>query len=355
MPSFLYNPKSVAHNTTVMLLREKLAKKLLILFSLIICVFSFAPIYANAQTDTLYLGGFPAGFTLNTKIVEVVGICDVITADGMVSPARDCGIRSGDIIESINGRNVESAADINKIISDEYKKYNITVEREGEKIDFEIVPAKDFSTGNKRLGVLVKDTLSGIGTVTYIDKKNNKFASLGHPVADLKNNLIEINGGTVYNCLIYDVKKGIKGTPGELHGAFENNSVLGIAKLNCSCGIYGDLASGYDTSKLIEVEKGKIEDVTIGKACIYTTLRGNSVKKYDISIVKTDKDNKDNRNYVIKIEDKELLTVAGGIVQGMSGSPIVQNGKLVGAVTHVMVNDPTRGYGIGIEHMLNAY
>ena len=351
----MYNLKFIAHNTTVMLFRKKLAVNLIIILSLIIFAFSFSPVYANAQENELYLGGFPAGFTLNTKIVEVVGICDVITADGMVSPARDSGIKSGDIIESINGRKVESATDINKIISDDYKKYNIEIEREGERITLDIVPAKDFSTGTKRLGILVKDTISGIGTVTYIDKSNNKFASLGHPVADVKNNLIEINGGTVYNCLIYDIKKGVKGEPGELHGAFENNSILGTAKINCSCGIYGDLATGYDTSKLVKVEKGSVEDATIGKACIYTTLRGNNVKRYDISIVKMDKDNKDNRNYVIKIDDRELLATAGGIVQGMSGSPIVQNGKLIGAVTHVMVNDPTRGYGIGIEHMLNAY
>lgn len=331
----MYNLKSVAHNTTVMLFRKKLTGKLIIFFLLIICVFTFSPIYANAQTETLYLGGFPAGFTLNTKIVEVIGVCDVLTADGMESPARNCGIKTGDIIENINGVKVESASDINKIISQEYKKYNIEIIRDGENITLDIVPAKDLSSGSKRLGVLVKDTISGIGTVTYIDKANNKFASLGHPVADLKNNLIEINGGTVYNCLIYDVKKGAKGAPGELHGAFENNSVLGSAKINCSCGIYGDLASNYDTSKLVKIEKGSVTDVTIGKACIYTTLRGNCVKKYDISIVKTDKDNKDNRNYVIKIDDKELLAGAGGIVQGMSGSPIVQNGKLVGAVTHV--------------------
>ena len=351
----MYNPKSVAHNTTVMLFGKKLTKYLIILFALIICAFSFSPVYANAQEGSLYLGGFPAGFTLNTKIVEVVGVCDVVTADGMRSPARDCGIKNGDIIESINGRTVESAADINKIISDEYKNYKIEIERDDEKLTLEIVPARDLSTGSKRLGVLVKDTISGIGTVTYIDKANNKFGSLGHPVADIKNSLIEINGGTVYNCLIYDIKRGEKGTPGELHGAFENNRILGTAKMNCACGIYGDLASDYDTSKLIKIEKGNVEDVTIGKACIYTTLRGNSVKKYDISIVKTDKNNKDNRNYVIKIDDKELLAMAGGIVQGMSGSPIVQNGKLVGAVTHVFVNDPTRGYGISIDNMLSSY
>lgn len=351
----MYNPKIVAHNTTVMLFRKKLAKSLIILFSLVILAFSFSPVYVHAQPELLYLGGFPAGFTLSTKTVEVIGVCDVITAKGMESPARNCGIKNGDVIVSINGRKVESAADINKIIADDYKKYNITVNRGGEEMTLDVTPAKDLASGNRRLGLLVKDTISGIGTVTYIDKANNKFASLGHPVADLKNNLIEINGGTVFNCLIYEVKKGTKGAPGELHGAFESNVILGSAKLNCPCGIYGDLNSNYDTSKLVKIEKGSVDDVTIGKACIYTTLRGNNVKRYDISIVKTDKDNKDNRNYVIKIDDKELLAGAGGIVQGMSGSPIVQNGKLIGAVTHVFVNDPTRGYGISIDNMLSSY
>ena len=171
----------------------------------------------------------------------------------------------------------------------------------------------------------------------------------------MKNNFIEIQGGTVYGCIIYDVKKGVKGTPGELRGAFESRTVIGNASINCACGIYGDVSPTYDTSKLVRIEKGGIDDVKIGKACIYTTVHGNEVKKYDISIVKTDKHNKDNRNFVIKIEDKQLLEISGGIVQGMSGSPIVQNGKLIGAVTHVFINDPTRGYGIGIDNMLNAY
>ena len=350
----MYILKITAHNI-VMLFRKKSIKSLLILFALLICVFSFSSASANADTEYLYLGGFPAGFTLNTKTVEVIGICDVITAEGMKSPSRDCGIRNGDIIESINGRKVESVSDINKIISDEYKKFIIEINRGGEKLDLEIVPAKDLSSGSMRLGVLVKDTLSGIGTVTYIDKANNKFASLGHPVSDINNNLIEINGGTVYNCLIYDIKKGTKGNPGELHGAFENNSVLGEAKVNCPCGVYGKLSNNCDLTGLQKIEKGSVNNVSIGKACIYTTLRGNTVKKYDVSIVKTDKDNKDHRNYVLKIEDKELIAVSGGIVQGMSGSPIVQNGKLVGAVTHVFVNDPTRGYGISIDNMLSSY
>ncbi len=335
--------------------RKKILRTLLLFVTVLICALSFTPFTAAAETQSLYLGGFPAGFTLNTTTVEVIGICDVLTKDGIRSPARESGLRTGDIVDKINGADVNAASDINKILAEKYKKYRIEVIRDGERVSSEINPAEDFSTGNKRLGILVKDTINGIGTVTYIDKENKKFASLGHPVTDLKNNLIGINGGTVYGCLIYDVKKGVRGTPGELHGAFENGNILGKAKLNCACGIYGDLAENYDTSKLIKVEKGSVEDVKIGKACIYTTLHGSEIKQYGITIVKVDKSNKDNRNFVIKIEDDELIDISGGIVQGMSGSPIVQNGKLIGAVTHVFINDPTRGYGIAIEKMLDSY
>ena len=326
----------LAHNT-VMLFGKKLFKTLLIFITVLICSFTVSPLSANADTESLYLGGFPAGFTLSTTTVEVVGICDVITSEGLRSPAKECGIRTGDIIDKINGVEVNSTGDINKILSEQYKRFIISVIRNGENLEFEINPVSDRSSGSKKLGILVKDSINGIGTVTYIDGKNKKFASLGHPVSNAVNKMIEINGGTVYGCVIYDVKKGVKGTPGELRGAFESGRVIGSAVLNCGCGIYGNLDDGFNTSKLTKIDKGNIDEVKIGKACIYSTVHGNEVKKYDISIVKTDKNNKDNRNFVIKIEDEELLEISGGIVQGMSGSPIVQNGKLIGAVTHVFV------------------
>ncbi len=345
---------SLAHNT-VMLLRKNFVRTLLVFIAVIICLLSTSTLSAAAETQTLYLGGFPAGFTLNTTTVEVIGICDVITSDGIKSPARDCGIKTGDVIDKINGKEVNKASDINSILAESFKKYQITVIRDGELINLDCQPATELTSGGKRLGVLVKDTVNGIGTITYIDKANKKFASLGHPVADLKGSLVDINGGTVYGCVVYEVKRGIKGNPGELRGAFESNNIIGKAKINCPCGIYGDLSDGFDYSKLIKVEKGSINDVKIGKACIYTTVQGIDTKKYDISIVKVDKNNKDNRNFVIKIEDDELIEKSGGIVQGMSGSPIVQNGKIIGAVTHVFINDPTRGYGIDIDKMLSSY
>ena len=336
---------------------KKIFKSLLACLAAVLLTFVFSPFSATAyaETGSLYLGGFPAGFVLNTVNVEVIGLCEVLTDNGISSPARDAGIRTGDIIEKINGEEVKKTSDINEIISRNYKKFEITVKRGGESLTFEIQPVNELSSGSKRLGVLVKDSINGVGTVTYIDGENRTFASLGHPVTDTDNKIIEINGGTLYGSIIYDVKKGVRGAPGELHGAFESGVIIGNAKLNCPCGVFGTLSEDYDLSKLVKVEKGSINDVSIGSAYIYSTVYGKQVEKYKISIAKVDAGNKDNRNFVIKVDDKKLIDKTGGIVQGMSGSPIVQNGKLIGAVTHVFVNDPTRGYGIGIEHMLNAY
>lgn len=334
---------------------KKVFKSLILFVAVIACAVLLFPLNAKAEESGLYLGGFPAGFVLNTTTVEVIGVCDVVSNDGVRSPAREAGIKTGDIIDKINGEEVNSATDINKIISTEYKKYEVDILREGECLKLEVNPAKDIATGGKRLGVLVKDSINGIGTITYIDGVNKKFASLGHPVSDTQNNLIKINGGTIYNSIIYDVKKGVRGTPGELRGAFESGSIIGSAKINCPCGVYGDLADKFDCSKLLKVSKASLDEVEIGTAYIYTTIYGKSTDKYKISIVKVDKGNKENRNFVIKVDDDRLLEKTGGIVQGMSGSPIVQNGKLIGAVTHVFVNDPTRGYGIGIDNMTSSY
>ncbi|MDE7082753.1 MAG: PDZ domain-containing protein [Clostridia bacterium] len=334
---------------------KKSFKAIVLFLAVLICAFVFVPFGAYAETgEGLYLGGFPAGFVLSTTKVEVVGICEVLTDKGTCSPARDAGIQAGDQIVNINGEGVNKSSDINEIIAREYKKYEVEILRGSERMTLPVTPVKDLASGGKRIGVLVKDSINGVGTVTYVDKTNNKFASLGHPITDGGNQVIKINGGTVYNSLIYDVKKGVRGTPGELRGAFES-SVIGQAELNCSCGVYGKLAENFNCSKLVKISKASIDEVSIGTAYIYSTVYGKDAEMYKISIVKVDKNNKDNRNFVIKVEDKRLIEKTGGIVQGMSGSPIVQDGKLIGAVTHVFINDPTRGYGIGIDKMMSSY
>ncbi len=321
-----------------MLSFKKFTKILLgvIFLAAVICCLSVTRVYAAAD-DEFYIGGFPAGFVLNTQNVEVIGMCEISTENGTVCPAREAGIKSGDIIKKLNDIEITSANKLTEALSEDFSKYNLVITRAGETKEITMQPAIDKANGKKKLGLLVKDSLNGIGTVTYIDKTNNKFGSLGHPVNNESGNVISINGGSLYGCSIYDVKKGLRGNPGELKGFFDNSQMLGVIKENTKCGIFGDISKDFNVSNLTRVKKGSVSEATIGKAYIYSTLDGNACDKYEISIVKVDADNKDNRNYVIKINDKRILEKAGGIVQGMSGSPIVQNGKLIGAVTHVFV------------------
>ena len=339
-----------------MRIKNRIIKKLVIVAFAATCAVSATTAMTtsnvSAEQRELYLGGFAAGFMLDTSNVEVVGLCDVLTESGLVSPARSAGIKAGDIISKINGVAVTSGETIDGMLSASLKSAVVTVLRDGQELNVKITPAKDATSGKMRMGVLIKDSLSGVGTVTYIDKTDGKFASLGHPVTNSDGNMIEINGGTLCGCVIYDVKKGVRGTPGELKGAFESSKLIGDVVVNSSSGVFGTLSAEYDTSSLMKIEVGNIDEVTPGRAQIYTTVSANEIQCYDISIVKVDKSNSQNRNYVIKIDDEDLIEATGGIVQGMSGSPIVQNGKLVGAVTHVFINDPTRGYGISIENML---
>ncbi|MGN0818215.1 MAG: SpoIVB peptidase S55 domain-containing protein, partial [Candidatus Coproplasma sp.] len=187
------------------------------------------------------MGGFAAGFVLNTTTVEVVGLCEVLTSDGVVCPARQSGIRAGDVIEKLNDMEINSIGDLNLALNQDYKSYCITVMRaEGEQ-SMQIEPAIDKATGQKKLGILVKDSVNGIGTVTFVDKKSKKFGSLGHPVTDSNKNMMQINGGTIYSCLIYGIKKGVRGNPGELKGTIESNYLTGVVTKNCACGIFGEL------------------------------------------------------------------------------------------------------------------
>ncbi|MGN0805415.1 MAG: SpoIVB peptidase [Candidatus Coproplasma sp.] len=334
----------------------KRIKRAAVALLFIICLALALPVgvaYADGD-DELYLGGFPAGFILSTQNVEVIGLCEIDTDEGAICPARDSGVMPGDIIKQINGVEITSVSKLTATLNEDYSVYKFEIERGDERFNTELKPVKDKKNGKKHFGMLVRDSLNGIGTVTYVEKSNLNFGSLGHPVADSSGRKIEINGGTMYGCSIYDVKKGLRGNPGELKGIFDSGVMLGSITNNTQCGIFGKLSSDYDLSSLKKIKKGDISQVEMGKAYIYSTLCGKTCEQYEISIIKVEENNKENKNFVIKINDKRLLDKAGGIVQGMSGSPIVQNGKLIGAVTHVFINDPTRGYGISIDNMINS-
>ncbi len=295
----------------------------------------------------VYLGGFPAGFDIQTVGATVIGLSDVVTCDGVFSPAKEAGIKTGDVILSLGSVNVNNVKDIETALKTNNGKTIVAkIRRENETVIKELEPAKDVG-GKLKLGLFVRDGLSGIGTMTFITE-NGSFMALGHQVCNLNGSRLEIFGGRIFRCSIFGVNKGERGKAGELKGMFINDCQIGDVISNNEQGILGKIEN-FDISKLHKVEVGVAK---VGDASIITCVDGIMPKEYSISIVKVDDLSKKTKNYVIKVTDERLLEVAGGIVQGMSGSPIMQNGKIVGAVTHVFINDPTRGYGISIDNML---
>lgn len=315
-----------------------------ILSLLLVLTASYASVFAD-NSEEYYLGGMAAGFSLKMRGVQVVGLCDVVTPIGSVSPSKDAGIKVGDVILRINDCEINDVSDIEKNTADN-KSVTLQILSEGNLIDKTLLPAKDMS-GNYKIGVFVRDSVSGIGTVTYI--KDGYFASLGHPILDDDGKALEITGGSLFSCNVTGCIKGERGKAGELRGVFLRTNPIAAIEKNTTCGVFGKLNENFDCGKLNKITIG---EAVPGNAQIMSVVDGVNVCKYDISIIKTD-NYSENKNFVIKVTDKNLLDVTGGIVQGMSGSPIIQNGKLVGAVTHVFINDPTRGFGINISNMIN--
>ena len=308
-------------------------------------------IEAKAEETKVYIGGMSAGFTLKTGGAQIIGFCDVIGEDGARSPALNAGLLSGDIITNVAGIEIDSITELNDIINkNQGKEFSLEYIRNGEKQSICVKPIKDKATGRYKIGILVRDSVSGIGTVTYIDQEG-RFGALGHSVIGENKQEMKISDGIVYECSIIGIHKGVRGRAGELRGMFLNDKALGCAEKLCSCGIFGEIDENFKKSeKMLTVASST--DVRPGKAFIYSTISGVEPQKYSVEIVKVDFNNKENKNYVVKITDEDLISETGGIVQGMSGSPIIQDGRLVGAITHVFLNDPTRGFGINIETML---
>ena len=306
---------------------------------------------AAAAEREVYIGGMPAGFTLGMDGAQIVGFCEVLTKEGTRSPAKEAGLEAGDLILSFGGMRVTTVADIDAAIrAGGGREGEIVVRRGGERVKANLLPAQDAASGRGRLGVLVRDSISGIGTVTYIEAGSLRFGSLGHAVAGEDGAAMQVGQGDIYRCSIVDVVRGARGRAGELKGVFLNDRRIAVADRNCGAGIYGYFDRSYDFSGLRRAQIG--EDAHPGEASIVTTVDGVAPREYAVSIVKVDEGSRSNRNFVIKVTDEALLAETGGIVQGMSGSPILQDGRLVGAVTHVFLNDPTRGYGIAIQNML---
>ena len=297
----------------------------------------------------VYLGGMPFGVKFITKGVLVTGFEDTLAS------SHSSGLRKNDLITSVNGKAIYSADELNEAVKNSGgKTLSITYTRDGKEHSATLTPTYSKKEGRYVVGIYVRDSGAGIGTVTYIIPKTYEFGGLGHGICDSGTGRpVPMERGSVMDVKISGIVKGAAGTPGEVKGFFSSGKTGTLLK-NTDCGVFGFFAGQGCTSGASLVPVGCRDEIKNGEAYIYTMLNDTSVKAYEIEISDIKPDATGNKCFTVKITDKALIAKTGGIIQGMSGSPIIQNGKLVGAVTHVLINDPTTGYGIFIENMLNA-
>ncbi len=299
--------------------------------------------------------GTPFGIKMFTNGVIVVGTSDVDGENGYTNPAKNAGIKIGDIILKLNGQEVKSNADVGAIIEKSNgEPITVLLMRKNMSFTLTLTPIKSKSDDSFKGGMWVRDSSAGIGILTFYNPADNSFGGLGHPICDVDTGeILPLMSGEVVSVNITEVKRGISGSPGELRGSFLSKELNGYLLTNCETGVYGKLINPPIKTEPLQVALK--QNVKTGKATILTTIEGNTPQEYEIEIEKINLSSQNpTKNITIKITDKRLLDKTGGIVQGMSGSPILQDGKLIGAVTHVFVNDPSRGYAIFAENMLRT-
>lgn len=300
----------------------------------------------------LYPGGMPFGVKFFTEGVLVIGFCDIDTDNGKVNPAYDAGLRLKDIITHINGKILSGAVALTEAVEQsDGAPLTVRYKRGSEIHETSVVPIFSASEGVYKTGIWVKDSGAGIGTVSFIVPGSNYFTGLGHGICDADTGeLLPIERGNVVDVTISGINKGVSGTPGELKGFF-NPGKTGTLMGNDACGVYG-IFSECPKTVSEPLPLALRNEVCEGEAFIYCTLDSNQIGTYTVEIQNINRNATGGKCFIVKVTDKDLLSKTGGIVQGMSGSPIIQNGKIVGAVTHVMIGDPSTGYGIFAENML---
>lgn len=314
---------------------------------------------AAAQTelgDTVIPLGRAVGIKLFSDGVLVVGLSALDTPEGPASPGRTSGLKAGDVITHMDGSEVDTIEEVQDHLAQHPgEKMTLQVQRGEESLQLAAQAVKT-TAGSYQLGVWLRDSMAGIGTMTFYDPDSGVFAALGHGINDVDTaKLMPLETGSIMGATVSDVKKGAAGEPGELHGDFDLTADLGTLYANTEQGIFGRLEDAALAQDLQPVEVAARGEVQTGRATILSNIAGDTVEEYEVEITHLYPENAgDSRNLMLRVTDQRLLEATGGIVQGMSGSPILQNGKLVGAVTHVLVNDPTRGYGILAENMLET-
>lgn len=310
---------------------------------------------ASYKDLRLYPGGLPFGVKFYTDGLIVIGFSDIEDGNGRSNPAYDAGLREKDVITKINGKPATGVSQLTEEVERTGGgELTLTCKRAGRDYVVHVTPKYSETEGRYRTGLLIRDSGAGIGTLTFIDPNSLAFGGLGHGICDGDTGeLIPMDRGSVLNVTISGITKGASGAPGEIKGYFSSDKTGSLIS-NTACGVYGHLASlpdGLPEEPLPIAQRSELRD---GDAYIYCTLDDSGIPcRYAVKISDINRSATGNKCFTVKVTDPKLIEKTGGIVRGMSGSPIIQNGKLVGAVTHVLVNDPTSGYGIFIENMLN--
>ena len=289
--------------------------------------------------------GQVSGLELRSGTVTVAGFDPQLG-----EAAKKAGLQEGDCIEKVNGKAVRCAEDVRAAVMAAHQPLELTVSRGGKRLS--VTVRSSATEQGPKLGIYLRQGITGIGTVTWYDPETGSFGALGHGVNRPDGKLLQMTRGYAYSAKVAAVRKGISGQPGQLVGQVEDRSPLGELMCNTGRGVFGKTEAGWQ-GKALPIGEGS--QIRTGEATILSTVKDSTVREYSVEILKIyPKANQTGRNLLLKVTDPALLEATGGIVQGMSGSPIIQDGKLIGAVTHVLVNDPTTGYGIFIENMLDA-
>ena len=296
----------------------------------------------------------PVGHTIGIKLFAR-GVLVVKLSDGG-TPAKDCGLQTGDVIVKCGGVSVTSTEQFQTLLQENGgDATDLQIRRGAESMTLEVEPRPN-DQGQYAIGAWIRDSMAGIGTMTYYDPATGAFGALGHGITDVDTaQLMPFSSGSILPSTVKAVKKGASGAAGELRGDFDLTRDLGTLSANTASGVFGTVEESDFTESLTDaLPVAKASEVRTGPAVILSNVEGDHVAEYDVEILQIVEGSADGRDLVISVTDPELIAATGGIVQGMSGSPILQNGKFVGAVTHVLLNDPTKGYGILMETMLKA-
>jgi len=319
-------------------------KRLLRSIALSAALFALLPLQARAAELLIPVGKI-VGLQLGSDTITVVAYDDALGAS-----ARSAGLKIGDEIVKIDATAIDSAEDVRTALNQCGGTVELTVRRGSKLSTVQMTPAQ--TDEGPRLGVYLRQGIAGIGTVTFYDPQTGRFGTLGHGVSDSKGALLKMTQGSAYEASVQSVKKGKSGDPGQLKGSADAGAVFGTLLRNTPQGVFGITSQGW---KGEPIPVADFEDVHTGPAAIRSTVNGNAPQEYSVEILKIYPQTRtDGRNFLLKVTDAALLETTGGIVQGMSGSPILQDGRLIGAVTHVLVNDAATGYGIFIGNMLEA-